>query len=128
MGPSEYFQLLLREVKGNEEPLWLWQHVEIWEVCQRFRGVGRSFDQTINGKSMGGGQTAIPSDATYASNTQCKHRYVQISCLSVHSDGTSLVLRTAEMASDASSFVITSPNGQVTMVVSTGISLSATIL
>jgi len=77
---------------------------------------------------MGGVKRLIPSDATYASNTQCKHRYVQMSCLSVHSDGTSLDLRTAKMASVASSFVITSPNGQVTMVVSTGISLSATIL
>ena len=70
----------------------------------------------------------ILSDATYASNIQCKHTYVQISCLSVHPDGISLVLRTAKMACVASSLVITSPNGQVTMVVSTGISSSATIL
>jgi len=77
---------------------------------------------------MGGVKRLIPSDATYASKTQCKHIYVQMSCLSVHSGGTSSVLRTAKMASVASSFVIASPNGQVTMVVSTGISLSATIL
>jgi len=70
----------------------------------------------------------IPSGATYASNTQCKHRYVQISCLSVHSDGVSLVLRTDKTARVASSLVIASPNGQVTMVVSAGISSSATIL
>ena len=69
----------------------------------------------------------IPSDTTYDSNTQCKHTYVQMSCLSVHWDGVPLVLRTARMACDASSLVITSPNGQVTIVVSAGISLSATI-
>ena len=70
----------------------------------------------------------IPSDGTYASNTQCKHMYVQMSCLSVQPDGRYMVLRVAEIASVASSFVMASPNGQVTIVVSTGISLSATIL
>lgn len=70
----------------------------------------------------------VPSGGTYASKTQCRHIYVQMNCLSVHLGGISLVLSTVRTASAASSLVITNAKGQVTMVVSGGISLSATIL
>ena len=70
----------------------------------------------------------IPSGATYASNTQCRQMYVQISCLSVQSDGISSVLRTVRMARVATSLVMAIPNGQVMMVVSAGISFSAITL
>lgn len=81
-------------------------------------------ERGIDGES----KRLIPSDATYASKTQCKQTYVQISCLSFHSGGVLLVFRTAKTARSASSLVMTSPNGQVTMVVSAGISSPATIL
>lgn len=70
----------------------------------------------------------VPSGGTYASKTQCRHTYVQMNCLSVHLGGVSLVLSTVRMESVASSLVITNAKGQVTIVVSGGISLSATIL
>ena len=54
--------------------------------------------------------------------------YVQISCLSVQSEGISSILRTVKTARVASSLVMAIPNGQVTMVESAGISFSAMTL
>lgn len=97
-------------MKGREKLFRLGQDTEVWEVDQWFGEFGR------------------PSGATYASNTQCKQMYVQISCLSVHSDGISSVFRIDKMARVASSLVMVKLNGQVAIVVSAGISFPAMIL
>lgn len=95
---------------------------------KRFRPAGKSFGRAVSKEIGGKTERFVPSGGTYASKTQCKHTYVQMNCLSVHLGGVSLDLSTAKMASAASSLVITNAKGQVTMVVSGGISLSAIIL